>query len=202
MLLLHRPLSRAELEGEEVEEARRLYALLRQQLHDLRQATRQVGNIVHGLVCCWLWDSKVLALFLCRCLPGACRRQLGGIRPPQLSCLAILLTHSRPVGIILLSACPPASQLRACLGLQPFTTHLAAAPDQGGLAVPALEVTHFLVADSADFVAVQFNTAGGRAAGLGGERRGVYVLGDVQTRHDKVLLYPLLGKEQPQALGA
>jgi hypothetical protein len=33
----------AELEGEEVEEARRLYALLRQQLAELRQASLQVS---------------------------------------------------------------------------------------------------------------------------------------------------------------
>lgn len=78
----------AELEGEEVEEARRLYALLRQQLRELRCAS--------------------LAL-------------------------------------------------RACLGLQRYASQLAAG---AGAAVPPLEVSHFLAADSADFVSAQFSTAG------------------------------------------
>ena len=53
----------------------------------------------------------------------------------------------------------PPSQLRAALGLQAFASQLAA-PGPGGLLLPPLEVTHFLVADTADFVAVQFNTQG------------------------------------------
>ncbi|KAL4444145.1 hypothetical protein ABPG75_011882 [Micractinium tetrahymenae] len=80
----------AELEGEEVEEARRLYALLRQQLWELRSAS--------------------LAL-------------------------------------------------RASLGLQRFTSQLAPPAGAGGCAVAPLEVAHFLAADSADFVSVQFATA-------------------------------------------
>lgn len=60
---------------------------------------------------------------------------------------------------------PPAPQLRASLGLQSFTSQLAAPAGQGGLLVPPLEVTHFLVADTADFVAVQFNTQGEQGRG-------------------------------------
>ena len=51
-------------------------------------------------------------------------------------------------------------QLRQSLGLQPFTMQLTAPADRGGAAVPPLELTHFLVADTSHFVAVQFNTAG------------------------------------------
>lgn len=49
--------------------------------------------------------------------------------------------------------------LRASLGLQRFTSQLAA-PGAAGAAVPPLEVTHLLAADSADFVSAQFATAG------------------------------------------
>ena len=58
-------------------------------------------------------------------------------------------------------------QLRAALGLQAFASQLAA-PGPGGLLLPPLEVTHFLVADTADFVAVQFNTPGTAVRAVGG----------------------------------
>lgn len=61
----------------------------------------------------------------------------------------------------ILALLPARPQLRACLGLQPFSSQLAAPPARGGLLVPPLGLTHFLVADTADFVAVQFSTQGG-----------------------------------------
>jgi hypothetical protein len=74
--------------------------------------------------------------------------------------------------IMICHAALPILQLRASLGLQPFTSQLPAPASSGGLQLPPLEVTHFLVADSADFLAVQFNTAGGgrvgRRVGLNG----------------------------------
>ena len=139
----------AELEGEEVEEARRLYALLRQQLAELRQASLQVR--VHSN--CSFTAAEV-----------------------QHKSTAFL--HNRVFNSInhlaRAETCPwqctplPCLQLRASLGLQPFTSQLAAPAAAGGLQLPPLEVTHFLVADSADFLAVQVNTAGGwHECGLG-----------------------------------
>ncbi len=51
-------------------------------------------------------------------------------------------------------------QLRASLGLQPFSSHLYHPCLNPSSLLPPLTVTHFLAADSADFVAVQFGTAG------------------------------------------
>lgn len=58
--------------------------------------------------------------------------------------------------------------LRACLGLQRFASQLSAGADA---AVPPLEVSHFLAADSADFVSAQFGTAGGARRGWRAVRR-------------------------------
>lgn len=57
------PLLRAELEGEEVEEARRLYALLRQQLADLRQTSLEVRRGGHE----WKRAKRACLLVSCGC---------------------------------------------------------------------------------------------------------------------------------------
>lgn len=77
-------------------------------------------------------------------------------------------------------------QLRAALGLQAFASQLAA-PGPGGLLLPPLEVTHFLVADTADFVAVQFNTPGTRMRAVGGLLDGEW-LTMVLKRHTAVFV--------------